>query len=243
MKCKLTGNDGSGIRAHIIPKSFYAINPEEKLPVKLITNTEGHYSQKCPVGVYDTTIVTEEGERVFTEWDHYASELLLENKAAFEPIARNGDIAGFQIPKYDYIKLKLFFLSVLWRASVSSQPFFRRVDLGPHEVTIRKALLDGDPGDSDWYAVCLAKWTDHPDGAGMMDPYRTRFFGLNYYVMYLEHYIAYIKVDKRIVSSTMRAIQLKPDSPLIAAGRELNSSKELPIMVQMVNADAQRANK
>ena len=77
----------------------------------------------------------------------------------------------------------------------------------------------------------------------MMDPYRTRFDGLNYYVMYLEHYIVYFKVDKRVATEPMRAIQLKPEAPLIAVGRELNGSKELRIMSRMVKADANRANK
>lgn len=200
MKCKLTGNEGKGVRAHIIPKSFYAIDPEETQPVRLITNAKGHYPRRVPIGVYDTTIVTEEGERIFTEWDDYASGLLLENKTAFEPLAHNGETVAFQITEYDYHKLKLFFLSVLWRASASSQHFFRRVNLGPHEESIRNALLEGNPGDSECFSVCLAKWSDHPDGAGMMDPYRTRFDGLNYYVMYLEHYIVYFKVDRRIAS-------------------------------------------
>jgi hypothetical protein len=243
MKCKLTGSEGKGIRAHIIPKSFYAIDPEEKKPVRLITNAEGHYPQNRPIGVYDTTIVTEEGEQIFTAWDDYASKLLLDNKTSFEPLTHNGEIAGFQIPEYNYKKLKLFFLSVLWRASVSSQHFFRRVDLGPHEPSIRKALLAGEPGESDWFSVCLAKWSDHPDGAGMMDPHRTRFDGLNYYVMYLEHYIVYFKVDQRVASGAMRAIQLKPGSPLIAVGRELNGSKELGIMSRMVKSDTRRSNK
>lgn len=243
MKCKLTGNEGKGVRAHIIPKSFYAIDPERTQPVRLITNAEGHYSRKTPIGIYDTTIVTEDGERIFSEWDDYASELLLDSKTAFEPIVHNGETIAFQITDYDYYKLKLFFLSVLWRASASSQHFFRRVELGPHEESIRNTLLEDNPGDSEWFSVCLAKWSDPPDGIGMMDPYRTRLEGLNYYVMYLEHYIVYFKVDRRIASDAMRAIQLRPKSPLIAVGRELSSSKELRVMSRMVKAHTNGAKK
>lgn len=243
MKCKLTGNEGKGVRAHIIPKSFYAIDPDEKGPVKLITNMRGKYSKKVPVGIYDTTIVTEEGERFFTEWDDYAAELLIKNKAAFEPVVHNDEVVAFHIENYDYRRLKLFFLSVLWRASVSNQEFFRRVNLGPHEEYIRKALLAGDPGNTDWYSICLAKWSDRTEGAGMMDPYRTRFDGLTYYVMYFEHYIVYFKVDRRNASDVMRSIQLCQDLPLIAIGRELSESKELQLMSAMAVAHAIRAKK
>lgn len=236
MKCKLTQTEGKGINAHIIPKSFYAIDPDEAQPPRLVTNAEGQYAKRLPIGIYDNTIVTEDGERVFTEWDDYASELLINQKSSFEPIKHNsnGEIIFFQIAGYDYIKLKLFFLSVLWRASVSSQHFFRKIDLGSHEPLIRASLLKGDPKDSDWFAISIAKWSDHPDGVGMMDPYHTRFDGINYYVMYLGHYIVYYKVDKRIPDKTLQLIQLKRDAPLIVLGRKLKTSKELKILAGMV---------
>ena len=242
MKCKLTGAEGKGVNAHIIPKAFYAIDPEETQPTRLITNAEGRYAKRCPIGIYDNTIVTEEGERVFSDWDDYASDLLLKGKSAFEPKSHNGKVIAFQIPEYNYKKLKLFFLSVLWRASVSSQHFFRKVDLGPLEPLIREALLTGNPQSSDWFAVSIAKWSDHPHGAGMMDPYRTRFDGVNYYVMYLEQYVIYCKVDKQIPGKALQVLQLRPDSPLIAVGRELSMSKELKIMAGMVKAHANKTN-
>ncbi len=68
----------------------------------------------------------------------------------------------------------------------------------------------------------------------MMDPFPTRFDGINYYVMYLEHYIVYFKVDNRVAGEVFRAIQLKPDRPLVAVSRELTKSKELQAMVRMV---------
>lgn len=243
MKCKLTNTEGKRVKAHIIPKSFYAIDPHETQPTKLMSNTKGQYTKKCPVGIYDDTIVTEEGERIFSNWDDYASDLLLKHKSLFEPLYHNGRIVAFQISEYDYTKLKLFFLSVLWRASLSTQHFFRKVNLGRHESAIREALLSNDPKDSNWYAVTIAKWSDHPDGVGMMDPYHIRFDGLNYYVMYLKHYIIYYKVDQRIPGNAYQAIQLKQNSPLIAIGRELNESNELKILSGMVKSHARTANK
>ena len=243
MKCKLTGTEGKGINAHIIPKSFYAIDPEETKPTKLITNAKGQYSKRCQIGIYDDTIVTEEGERVFSDWDNYASDLLLKGKSVFEPITNNGSKLAFQITDYDYKKLKLFFLSVLWRASVSSQHFFRNVNLGPYEAKVREALLTKDPKDTDWLAVCIARWSDSPDAAGMMDPYSTRFDGIKYYVVYLEHYIVYYKVDKQIPDETFRAIQLKPNAPLIAIARQLSKSKELKIMVNIAKTHAKKAKR
>lgn len=56
---------------------------------------------------------------------------------------------------FDYPKFKLFHLSILFRASVSSLPTFREVNLAMHEGRIRKMLLTGDPG-KEWEYPILA---------------------------------------------------------------------------------------
>lgn len=56
---------------------------------------------------------------------------------------------------YDYLTFKLFHLSILFRASVSSLPTFREVNLGVHEERIRKMLISESPG-QDWEYPILA---------------------------------------------------------------------------------------
>jgi hypothetical protein len=46
----------------------------------------------------------------------------------------------------DYATFKLFHLTTLFRASVSSLPTYSAVDLGPHEERLRNMLRDQDPG-------------------------------------------------------------------------------------------------
>ncbi len=46
----------------------------------------------------------------------------------------------------DYTKLKLFFLSVLWRASISSRPFFKEITIDyEKEEELREMILTGNP--------------------------------------------------------------------------------------------------
>jgi hypothetical protein len=238
MICKLTGIEGKGVDAHVIPKSFYNIDPEEKLPTKVYTNTQGRYSKRSPQGIYDKTILVEQGERMFSSWDDYGADILLNRKDKFEPLHQVNKLVGYQLANYDYNQLKLFCLSVLWRASVSSDVFFSKVNLCPHEAIIRNALLTNNSGEPEWYSVCIAKWSDFKNGLGMMDPFRERFDHVNYYRLYLESYVVYIKVDKAKTPKGILAIQLQPDSPLIITARELRASKELPIMINMAKHDA-----
>lgn len=66
------------------------------------------------------------------------------------PVPRILKIEGF-----DYVKMKLFLLSLLWRMGVSRLHFFEEITLGHHEKRIRKMLLDGDPGKAEVYACQL----------------------------------------------------------------------------------------
>lgn len=53
-----------------------------------------------------------------------------------------------------YTKYKLMLLSILWRASISKNPFFKEVNLGPvHEETLRKMIWDGNAGKIDDYPI------------------------------------------------------------------------------------------
>ena len=53
-------------------------------------------------------------------------------------------IKGFSVGflwEYEYQALKLFALSVLWRAHTSTRQEFAKVNLGPHEPIIKDFLL------------------------------------------------------------------------------------------------------
>ena len=52
----------------------------------------------------------------------------------------------YEIADFDYARLKLFFISVLWRAHLSQDQFFDAVDLGPWQSTARQMIWEGDPG-------------------------------------------------------------------------------------------------
>ena len=40
---------------------------------------------------------------------------------------------GYIVDNFEYSKLKLFFISMVWRASVSSHKYFNRISLGEFE--------------------------------------------------------------------------------------------------------------
>lgn len=60
----------------------------------------------------------------------------------------------------DYKKFKLFLLSILWRASISSNSLFKDVQLGDHEDKLRKMIFNGDPGDVNDYPILIMSLTN-----------------------------------------------------------------------------------
>jgi hypothetical protein len=234
MICKLTGKEGTPAKAHIIPESFYLIDKCSKQPSKLVTNTKGVYPKKSWSGIYDKTIVTREGEKIFLEWDDYAYKLLVEQFSAAKPIKHNNLIIAYVYDNYDYKRLKLFFLSLLWRASVSSHQFFKRVSLDPHAEIVKEAILKSNPGAGDFYATLLSIFNDDQSWAKMMDPFSTRHDGIKFYKFYLGNIVADIKVDKRSALSPLKEFQISPKHPLILFTRNFWGSKENEVMKKIL---------
>jgi len=55
----------------------------------------------------------------------------------------------------DYLQFKLFQLSIIWRASISENPGFAQVNLGPHEEKVRQMLDEENPGTSSQYGCIM----------------------------------------------------------------------------------------
>jgi hypothetical protein len=215
--CKLTGTIGTGVRAHIIPESFYDLGGEKQEPARIITPGKNPLVIRSPAGEYDAGIVTAEGEAYFSSWDSYAYEILLGRERLAKPYILGGELAYVEIDKFDYSKLKLFFISLLWRAGVPTRPFFQLVNLGPHEARLRQLILDKNPGSEQDYSVMLGIHSDTPPyGFPMVAPHliKDNEAGVNYYKFSLGRLIACIKVDARPFGASWVDAVVSPHLPL-----------------------------
>ncbi|HXO43337.1 MAG TPA: hypothetical protein VN999_17940 [Thermoanaerobaculia bacterium] len=67
----------------------------------------------------------------------------------------------YLVQGFDYASVKLFLLSLLWRAGVSALPAFSQVNLGPHEAVLRRMLLDKNPGGEREYPCIVLMLTEN----------------------------------------------------------------------------------
>ncbi|MFC1613855.1 hypothetical protein ACFL5K_00990, partial [Gemmatimonadota bacterium] len=98
-------------------------------------------------GYYDRLLCKECEQRVGL-YESYASSVF-RGKADMEKKVTEKLIVFRNL---NYALFKLFFLSILWRASISKLKEFP-IHLGSHEERIRKMLLDQNPGDQFEYGL------------------------------------------------------------------------------------------
>jgi hypothetical protein len=239
MTCQLCGQDRKLVQAHVIPRSFHLIAPDDKKPARLATNAEGRYPQKIPKGVYDASILCEDCERRFSPWDDYADGIFLKSWDKFDKIVHQGKEIGYGLATYDYTLLKMFFLSLLWRAAVSSHVMFSKIELGPREPILRDSILRSEPGDIDHFGVVLQAFNS--TNIGFLDPHQERFNAMRFCRFYLSHVIAFIKVDSQVFEDPFKSMALGPNRPLVLAQKDFMKSPERRIMQRLALADIERS--
>lgn len=227
--CKLCLAQTELIEAHIIPRSFYRFELYDGEVPRIVSSKIGTYPKRSPIGIYDEKILCQPCDNKIGTYDHYAYELLLLNTSVFaKQLSDNGTLMALSTSEFNYKKLKLFFMTLLWRAHISGDDFFEKVNLGPFEDQLRQMILNEDPGDSQSFACVLSKFDPSP-GVCIMNPVKGRF-DVNIYQFYLADYLAYIKVDKRKLEEPFSRILIQDMKPLIILVRDFRKSREFDLM-------------
>lgn len=228
MICKLCEQDRKLIKAHILPKSFYKPLIEDSEPPKVYSSDPEEYPRRSRTGIYDKNILCAECDGKIGVWDDYAHDLLI-NKAEDKSLFIDGGCGYKLVLNYDYKKLKMFTVSLLWRASISGQQHFNNVDLGDKKNDrlrniVSEAALHNKVCDSE-YPFILAKFDD-PKFIGMLDPLLTSFDNVEYCQFYLTGYVLYIKIDDKDAPENLSANHAADGKPLLIVPRSSRKGKD-----------------
>lgn len=140
--CKFCLQEKMLIEAHVIPKwafkYLYPDDPElKKQPITLI-HKKGQ--TKRPIGPYDSEILCSYCDNILGNYDNYGKTVLLDSQ-----LNEKSELA-YVINSVDIKKLRLFFLSMIWRGSISDREEFNSIFIGPYEEKIRTLLMDAVNG-------------------------------------------------------------------------------------------------
>lgn len=136
--CRLCLKESELRNSHILPEFLYENVYDEIHRTLVISNEKEKFVQK---GIREK-LLCQKCETKLSKYEKYAKELILE----IPNFTRDDNLGLLYSESVDYTRLKLFQLSILWRASISSHIAFHQVKLGPHEHKIRSMLDEGNPG-------------------------------------------------------------------------------------------------
>lgn len=233
MACKFCLEDKKCIEAHIIPNSLYEPIFNDKKGMLIISDESKNYPKKQHTGIYDNKIICEKCERLFSKPDDFAKSFFSADILEESFIKHNNEkLPAYIIKDYDYHNLKLFLISLLWRASASTQLFFSKVNVGPFENQIKEMIKNNDPGDENTFSVTLTRYDNILASRTGLSPFREKWSDsdINYYIFYLCGWKCYIKVDQRPAPEIMRDFMAKPNQPLIILYLNFRKSSEITDM-------------
>lgn len=203
-------------------------------PLKILSNTKGVYSKKSHIGIYDKNILCIECEDKFKVLDDYGYKALLGSECRQDPIIDGDEIVGYMFSGVDGDMLKLFFISILWRASISTHAFYSKIKLGKLEALAKQHVWDFNTGDEDDFSFLLAKFEGDLTAKTMMDPHPDVWEGVNYQRFYLGSYILYIKVDDKKTPESWRPFFSNSGKLLVAPRGQIEKSEEFELLKETV---------
>jgi len=150
MKCKLCLSEAKLCQSHIIPEFAYKPTYDSKHRFRNIYDAAGGKIKWEQKG-FREELLCQRCETALSVYEDYASRILR------PPLQKwRKDVKGrIHLTGLDYHKLKLFLLSVLWRAGVSNHHFCSHVKLGRHEERLRSMILEEDPGEPTDYGCVI----------------------------------------------------------------------------------------
>ncbi len=174
MRCALCHQESELRRSHIIPEFLYETLYDEKHRLQVLSVLPERENWREQKGLRER-LLCDSCEQRLSVWERYASLALRGGVAlTYRTEGRRVFVEGL-----DYSQFKLFQLSILWRAGVSTLPFFEKVQLGKHAEILRRQLLAGDPGSPQRYPCFMfgLKAANEAFTGVIMQPGRVRLHG------------------------------------------------------------------
>lgn len=184
--CKLCLKEVNAlVKSHIIPeflyKTFGLYNKKGKINLlsPRYRKPSGEFLiKRHPTGIYDDNLFCSNCDNhIIGSLESYLNKVLFSSEGRLNLINVNIDGKGYKrLENIDYKKFKLFWLSILFRCSITKMPGFKNVFLGPHEEEIRRMIIENDAKQDDDY--CIGMYSSENDSMSkdyILSPLKIKF--------------------------------------------------------------------
>lgn len=224
--CKFCGEEKALIDAHIIPKAFckQLFDGAEKM-VYVSNHIEG-VDTSWQKGFYDPEILCKECDGAIGKYDDYAIKFLRDYPSKYWKKTFDDETLDnyYRVEFYNYTDLKLFFISVIWRMSITKHPFYKNVRLGPYENIAFQMLKSKMPGEQSDFATVICKLKPAETASRStknihlmhLTPgfYKNDIHNGTHYKLAFGGYVICIKVDNKSLPDRLKKRYLAPNQPL-----------------------------
>lgn len=168
MACRLCLAESRLVNSHILSEFLYEGMYDEDHRFFALSSNPSVKDRVLQKGLREPLLCEKCDNEILSGYERYAQKVLYGGQSVLS--IQDGNSLRFK--GLYYTKLRLFYLSILWRMSVSSKSTYSAVSLGPHEEIIRRMLLEGRPGEPDEYGlICVAPLFDSQYiGSWMLPP-------------------------------------------------------------------------
>ena len=230
-ECKFCRKIKELVDSHVIPRALHKDAQGDDEPINIYSTSRSR-GKRSPTGVYGRFLCHDCEESVGKD-DQYGVEFVRKYKdgCTGEPLEgsfKNGLIAHHVC----YTRLKLWVMSMLWRADGCDHEVFKRVDLGEKwRGRLACSLRLRDPGCADYFAVTATLFDEKDDkedyGRGFMaDPHFERYAGVNWYRFYVNGgFTFFVKVDQRKQREWLVPLTLRQGQPFVVQRRPLSKGE------------------
>ena len=235
--CRLCGQEQiKFVDSHIIPKSMWGNTLGCKSgAAKLYSTSKGHRPKRSPKGEYDRGILCFDCESSFSPWDDYAYKIFFEN--VFEPVFYDdGEPLACRLDGCDFFKLKMFFISLIWRMHVTERMMFQSVDIGSYYDKLTLALIQENPDIIPELDAVVTRFDDKLSEI-MVGPVNININidGVKMYLVRIASHSFRIKIDKRQFPPPLDELAISSGKPLHFILQDFSDSVEKELLKKLIS--------
>lgn len=152
--CKLTLKKGKFVKSHLLPRALTNLHKTQESRIEIDFQGKNRIAHDS---WYDYNLCTEEGEKILSKLDEFGIEELREHNLTWDSWGIHKKLRettsqgielidgedGIRVVKFsDLLKIKIFFLSLLWRVSASNRKEMEHVSLTEDEIEKLRLIIN-----------------------------------------------------------------------------------------------------
>lgn len=219
MTCHLCQRDRKLCNSHIIPEFIYSPMYDRRHRFLVISSDPNKAIQNKQKGIREP-LLCQSCETILSGHESYVRRLLCGGTGFYATTAGN----CYNLSQLRYANIRLCYLGVLWKMSISKLPMFREVSLGPHEEKLRKMILRDEPGRPDQYGfVAVVPFIDgkfFPDF--ILQPDCIKHQGHHIYRAVIGGLLFLFLVSNHPVDPDIQRVFVRPDGTWVLIGEDVS---------------------